>query len=475
MGVRYYSLDVAKGFAIILMLLSHPFSGTYATVDFPFLITFADTVPKFVWYCILLPLGVIGNMGSFFVFISSICVTLSFLDISKKGWKVVWRYLSMKFIFAILLRGMEIFWVSWTTEYDMIETRRIQWPIVSLPFSSDIIDCIGFNSWSISLVVYLLRLVPFLRDYRLQIYILYFLSVLVTVFSRFLSECCSVAMQWSNSHRLYILEYCFSKMSSGTDQLPQLWPFGLLGAAFAILFHSGVPLSKLVWFSGIVFGVNCIIGVVFLYPVDDFITELFEPFKPEGFMFISMGVELVVVLICIFIFDDKRRSPMRRRGSLKRTTYMRRLNTLSLTIFVLEKWLNKNLLVLFELFFGELIDTTKKEILWTWPVVILFSVVVVFIVIGVARIWEYFEFRYSVEHQINRILLWLFDKQYNKVDYKANIYGPMNEVQQEIDCGHRDDDVELRRPIELVEGKDAVGGLIVVDLSTQHFDSFCVC
>lgn len=446
MGTRYYSLDVAKGIGILLMILSHPFLGSVSSVDSPLFLNISEGVPKLVWYCILVPLGVIGNMESFFVFISSACVTLSFLDISKKGWRVVWRYLLTKLVFGIILRAVECFWVSWSTDYDFVETRTLQLPNMPIPFTSNVIDCIGFNSWSISFVVYLLRLIPFLRDYRIQIYILYILSIALTIFSRWISEGCLVVTNWCKTQNFTLLEYCFSKMSSGADQIPQLWPFGLLGAAVAILLHSGVSLVHFIWFASIVFCINCIIGMVYLYSIDDFVTELFELFKPEGFEFISMGIEIVLVLVLVLLIDDKRRLAIRRRGSLKRTSYLRRLSVLSLTIFILQKWFNKHMLIIFEFFFGKLIDSEKKELLWTWPVIILFMVVLAFVVIGITALWEHLEFRCSVEHQINKILLWLFDKHYSKVDYKTIIYGPLRDVQNEIDCGHRDED--------LVEGRD---------------------
>ena len=134
---------------------------------------------------------------------------------------------------------------------------------------------------------------------------------------------------------------------------------------------------------------------------------------------------------------------------MKRTSYLRKLSVLSFTIFILQKWFNKHMLVIFEFFFGQLIDSEKKELLWTWPVIVLFMVVLAFAAIGITELWKHFEFRCSMEHQVNRILLWLFDKQYSKTDYKAIIYGPLKEVQNEIDCGHRDE--------EPVEGRDERG------------------
>lgn len=62
----------------------------------------------------------------------------------------------------------------------------------------------------------------------------------------------------------------------------------------------------------------------------------------------------------------------------------------------------------------------------------LYSFSTVFIAVGIARVWEIIEFRFSVEQQLAFIMQWLFNRNYNKIDYKKNIYGPLHELQEEM-------------------------------------------
>lgn len=47
-----------------------------------------------------------------------------------------------------------------------------------------------------------------------------------------------------------------------------------------------------------------------------------------------------------------------------------------------------------------------------------------------------------MEYQLSAIMKWLFDIQYDKVNFKKNIYGPVEELQEEINREqHRSDDL----------------------------------
>ena len=64
--------------------------------------------------------------------------------------------------------------------------------------------------------------------------------------------------------------------------------------------------------------------------------------------------------------------------------------------------------------------------------VALYSFLVVLLAIFIARIWEYGDFRFSIEYQLGFLMQWLFGRSCDKVDYKKNIYGPLRELQEEI-------------------------------------------
>lgn len=444
MNKRYYGLDVAKGISVLGMILSHSFMGTAAKWKSSILFSLVSKIPAGLLYTLMIPICLLSQMGSLFSLISAICVTLSFLEISKKGFRVVWRYILMKMVFGFLLRGIEIFWNQWTVDWDFFEKGKMQWPVVNIPFSSHTLDCIGFIGWFIPLLVYLLRLIPYVADYRIQVGILYFLSLGVTLISRDVASAGRTAEDYCHDNGLFFSAYLFSKVGSGPFQLPQILPFGLTGAAIGILLHSVSSLRPLLVFSLLSALGNGLVGVPLLLRVDDLVTEIFESFKPEGFMLILLGLQTFLVFLFVRLFDDPTRPVVKRYSALRHTVFLRRLNTLSLTSFVLEPFLSKKIFTLFQLplLFGPGIDYDKELCLWTWPVVALYAFTVTVIAVLIARLWENAGFRFSMEYQLSAIMKWLFDIRYDKVNFKKNIYGPVEELREEINRQqHRSDDI----------------------------------
>lgn len=429
---RFYGLDLVKGIAILGMVLSHSFMGTAANWNSKVLFSLVEKLPTLITTVLMVPICLFSHMGSLFSFISAICITISFLDIYKKGWSVVWRYIVVKMIFGVLLCLIQVFWEQWTVNFDIFEQRKLQWPIASLPFYGHTLDCIGFIGWTIPLLLYLLNLVSFFADYRIQIGVLYILCLVITFVSRSISEAAGVAEKWCHENSLFFTEYLVSKASSGPFQTAQIWPFGLLGACVGILLHSHVGFRKVIIFGLIVLIVNGISGTILLMQVDDFLTELFESFKPEGYMTIIMIVEFWMVILFLYLVDYPKRSMKKRLGTLKRTTFLRRVNTLSLTAYVLEPFLSKKVFTLFQIVFGKAIDTDAKVCLWDWPIVGLYSLTDTLIAVGIAHLWENYEFRFSIEYQLGVIMHYILGKKYSKLDYKDNIYGPIDAIEKEM-------------------------------------------
>lgn len=121
MKKRYYGLDIAKGISVLGMILSHSFMGTAAKWKSSILFSLVAKIPTGLLYTLMIPICLFSQMGSLFSLISAVCVTLSFMEISKKGFRVVWRYILMKMVFGFLLRGIEIFWNQWTVDWDFFE------------------------------------------------------------------------------------------------------------------------------------------------------------------------------------------------------------------------------------------------------------------------------------------------------------------------------------------------------------------
>lgn len=320
--------------------MSHSFMGTAAKWKSSILFSLVAKIPTVLLYVFDgTDLSLLANGIPFLSNFCDLRNTILFKCFKKRIWSCLALFANEDGL-CFSPRGIEIFWNQWTVDWDFFETGKMQLPVVDIPFYSHTLDCIGLIGWFVPLLIYLIRLVPFLKDYRIQVAILYVLSVVITIFSRDMASAGVRAEEYCRTNNLYFFAYLFSKIGKGPFQIPQLLPFGLMGGAIGIILHSTVVLSPLWWFFLLSTVGNVIIGGILLTHVDDFVTELFESFKPEGFMIIIASVQFLFILICMVLVDDTKRSPAKRYRVLHHTTFLRRINTLSLSPTVLEPFLS---------------------------------------------------------------------------------------------------------------------------------------
>ena len=78
-----------------------------------------------------------------------------------------------------------------------------------------------------------------------------------------------------------------------------------------------------------------------------------------------------------------------------------------------------------------LIVRKKKDLLTKLVFVGLYAICTTLVAVGIARLWEFAEFRGSIESQLGWMMQKIFNKRYDKLDYKTNIYGEFEEVPTE--------------------------------------------
>ena len=70
------------------------------------------------------PILLICLMGLFFTYLISMSCTMSILRIEKKGEKYVISYLIYRLAFAIVLKGVELFMLTWWSQFGIFEKCR---------------------------------------------------------------------------------------------------------------------------------------------------------------------------------------------------------------------------------------------------------------------------------------------------------------------------------------------------------------
>ena len=98
-GKRIVGLDLVKGIAIFMMIIVHAVTQVIADYDGRIFLSIVDKIPKFVLYCIVYPLVIIGLWGTVFTVVTAMTTTLSTLRILENNKRAIGMYLVQRWLF----------------------------------------------------------------------------------------------------------------------------------------------------------------------------------------------------------------------------------------------------------------------------------------------------------------------------------------------------------------------------------------
>ncbi|MHA1602592.1 MAG: hypothetical protein ACTSVL_06085 [Promethearchaeota archaeon] len=153
MGKRYISLDNAKGFAILMMLLLHAIMQQIAEGNGAL---FIPTMNSLQWYYIILlvPLAVLGLMGTFFTFATCLTATIQMLSLREKNPEELPKFLLNRIIFGFLLIVLsKIARILFGTPF--FEEGKFYLPDISLSYEANTLDSIAWAGAIVPLVLYI--------------------------------------------------------------------------------------------------------------------------------------------------------------------------------------------------------------------------------------------------------------------------------------------------------------------------------
>lgn len=432
MGKRLIGLDYGRGLAIMGLIFCHSIMGGIAGWDTSILFDLASKVPIVLVIIILVPVVFMGMMGSLFSFITAICVTISSIKIHSKGFKYLIQYCIMKIVFAFLLKGIEDFWSDTLTDFDMFKRGRIEFPVAYIHYWAHTLDDVGFFSWTVPLCVAAVTSIPKIHYYG-HMAILCALGIVLLYFNEYVLALFETMAKFCQEKEVYLFYYLFMKVADGAFAIGQYFPFALFGGAYGILFSKTRDFKTYWIFTGIL-SVFLLAGFFrFVFVEKDIVTRSLGWIKPTCFLYLMGIVQAVAMIFVMHFTDNPKRNIQKRYRAVKRTTFLRRINCLSLTAYIAEGAYCKTMYVIFKVFFGNGADTEQGTMIWPWYIVLLYMVVCVWVWCLLVKLWEKAEFRFCAEQQLSVIMSWLFKQPYNKMDYKNAIYGPINELQQEIE------------------------------------------
>lgn len=417
---RISGFDTGKGIAVLGMIIAHTFEGGICQWDYDLETAFMKKIP--LWLLFLFsPLALILLMGLFFTFISSITCTLSVIHKENNG-NMVRAYITYRFMFAIVLKGMELFCTALWKEYGIFETMKLQFPIVQIPRYSHTLDSVGFCGWFVPLLVFGIRKTPFKSKPFYQVGVLSVIALVLLSFSNPIATFCMTTAHTFEKYDMNVLSLLFSKFGSGPFMLAQTLPFGIIGGCIAILITE-FPTCKELWIYDFVFSpVTVIVAIITLFFTEDFWGQVSHELKPPAVRLMELLVELNIIVIGIYLLEDPRRPASQRKKLKQRGIFLRRISVVSLTAFIFEQFVCWETMKLFYMIFGLAVNTDTKEYLWNVPTTIGYAVFTTGVDLVIIRVWELIHFRLSCEYFMGLLLSLLFNKPYNRVEYEHIIY-----------------------------------------------------
>ena len=443
MGKRIYGFDFGRGLAILGVVFAHSFMGQVTGWNTNILFDLAKKTPIVLLILLFVPVVALTLMGALFSFITAVCVTMSSIKITAKGGNLIWRYIFMKMVFALVLRFLEDFWGPFLKDVNIFKDHKFSFPTTSLEYSADTLDDVGFFSWFIPLLVYLFTKIPRL-NYRHHMAIFTVLGVVLFQFNDVTIEYCRKLGEWFEKNEFYLFYYFTTKLDNGAFAILQYLSFGMFGGAFGLLFSHTNDYKHYWTYWAILSGICLVFGLSNLtVEYETFITRAFEWIKPKSFLFLMVCIQSAVMLFFMHLTDNPKRPLEKRYNTVRRTTFLRRINILSLTAYIVEPRFSRTVLMFFKLLFGEGSDREKETCLWSWHVVLLYMLLCTTLWAFVCLLWEKAHFRFSMEHQLSCIMSWLFQQPYNRMDYKSAIYGPVEDLKKEMEANKAKETAEM--------------------------------
>ena len=432
---RIYGFDYGKGLAILGMLIAHTFEAGICDWNHDIESHYISRIPIPV-LVVLAPVALVCLMGLFFTFITSMTCTMNIIRIETKGKGAVMSYFLYRFAFAVVLKFVEIFFKEWWMNYGIFQTMYIRFPEVKLGTDGGTLDSIGACGLLVPIFVYLVRRIPWARkDYKYQVVILSVIAVILLIFYSPIADFFVTIANWLFKYEFNFLGIICNKIGEGGFMISQSFPFGLVGGCISIIMVSTKSWKPLWIYASTMMGIAIILAIIYLLTNPDPFANVFSYRKPSFVRFCELGFESLVIVFAVHLSDNESRPLLKRYQFNKHVTFLRRLSCVSLSCYIWEAWVSRQIRKFFNVIVGPPYDLEKKESLWSFWAVGAFMIVNVVVDLYIITFWEKIQFRFSSERTIAWILSWLFNKK-EEVDWKASnrkiIYGPINDLEKQI-------------------------------------------
>ena len=418
---RILYLDTLRGFLIFYVVFIHAVLLIIFQADYDYI----DILPLWL-IALLFPLLLIAMWGPMFSMMSATTNTYLVYHQIEKGKDlkniILTRISSYLLIIIVHIINM-VFFIHFipldgkiyrSLICGTLETGQLTIPNMLMFLNSGTLLLIGLSGVLINLLLLFLWKNNNHRNIRKTILFFVILSIIFLLIRPFIYPTInSIILNLAEQNHL-VSAILLSWMFRGQFGLIPMVAIPFFGVIFGLLQAAKVKKQSIIK-TGIFSVIGLIIASMFFIILFG-IPDLTLPYWPVAMVTINLALMIFATTLLIVRYEHS--PPIKRTILAKRSIFFRRFSMITLTIFVFESIIAVIWAKIFSLIF---IDPFPYNVVAD----VLFLCCVITTWYGIVRIWEKYNFKYSIEWFMIRIIAWITGKTSQKLDVQKVLYNPI--------------------------------------------------
>ncbi|RLF59483.1 MAG: hypothetical protein DRN27_02505 [Thermoplasmata archaeon] len=423
---RILYLDTLRGFLILYVIFIHAILLVIFQANYDYI----DLLP--VWLvALMIPMLLIAMWGPMFSMMSSTTNTIIVYHQLEKGKKlqkiIINRMISYSLIIVIHIINMFFFIhfipldgkIYRSLICGTLETGQITLPSIIMFLNSGTLLLIGLSGLLINIILLIIWRNNGHKNLIKTGYIFFGLTISFLFIRPFVYPSINTFILHLSSQNQNLIAIMLSWLFRGQFGLIPMAAFPFLGVIFGLLLIGNVKKQSIM---KIGFGLTAgmlIFALLFigLYGVPD----LTLPYWPVAM--VAVNLMIMVFVTTLLILRYKYSSEKTQEKIMKRSIFFRRFSMITLTIFVFES--------IIAVIWAKIFIFIFKD---PFPFNVFADVLYLFCVIStwyiILRVWERFDFKYSIEWFMMKIISKINGKKSHKLDVKTVLYQSFHSEEQ---------------------------------------------
>lgn len=422
---RFISLDTLRGFLIFYVVFIHAVLLIIFQANYDYI----DILPFWI-LALIFPLLLIAMWGPMFSMISATINTYLVHYQLEKG-KSLRSILSTRMLSYLLIIIAHIinmyFFIHFIPLDDVIyrslitgylETGNLSLPSIMMFLNSGTLLLIGLSGLVINIILLFIWKNNGHKKYKKTIVVFIGLSIIFLIIRPIILPLIDPFIINLAGQKNYIIAIILSWTFRGQFGFIPMAVFPFFGVLIGLIKIINVNKNYIlkIWITTIA-GLIIIAGIfIGIYGIPD----LTLPYWPIAMVTINLAIMFTVLIFSIIRFDYATDHKIKKR--VKRSIFFRRFNMITLTIFVFESIISVIWSKVFTFFLKD-----------PFPYNILADFIFLFCVIGtwyvILRIWENYDFKYSIEWMMMRLISKITGHKSHKLDTKSVLYYPLSSIE----------------------------------------------